>query len=135
MLKKQNHVVGYRNSSVASERVQGRLTPSADLNFDNRLEGVDDNEYWDFDGSIGGKSVQRVGEKHKLLGLQDECRTKNEKVWTNVAGAVELAQGQLRSPDVPDDFVPSSKVSDNAGKDVAELLSDLEKAMERIVEL
>lgn len=51
----------YRDSPVVLEGSQGSLAHGVDSNIDNLPQVVDDNENWDFDGAIGGKSTQRVG--------------------------------------------------------------------------
>lgn len=55
----------YWNSPVLSEGSQEDLTPGADPNADNVLEGVDEDENWYFDGAIGWESGRRVGMKRK----------------------------------------------------------------------
>lgn len=75
----QDRVMDYRSSLVASEEAQGNLTPVANPNIDNLQEGVDD------DDAVGGTSILRVGLKRKVLDLQDRCRTKKQKVPTEVA--------------------------------------------------
>lgn len=77
MVVEKDRVTSCRNSPVASEGVQGNLTPGAEPNIDKLPEGVDENEDWDFDGAISGESSQYVGMKRKLQKLQDEGRSKN----------------------------------------------------------
>lgn len=69
MLEDQGHVSGYWKSPVTLEEVEGYLTPSMHQNIDKIPEGVDDNDDWDFNGAIGGKSAQRVSIKRKLQDL------------------------------------------------------------------
>lgn len=62
-------MTGYRNCPVVLEGEQGNLTLVADPNVHNLLEGVYDDEEWDFDGVRGGESAQRASKKRKFLDL------------------------------------------------------------------
>lgn len=110
MLWEQNRVTGYRHGSGVSKGGQENLTPGADPNVDTLLEGVGDNENWDFDGAIGEKSAQRIGTKRQLLSLQNECRTKRRRIPTNDAGVVGLAEDLLCSADGSVRTAPSSNI-------------------------
>lgn len=81
---------GYQNSPVVLERLQGDLTPGADPNIGNLLEGVEDDNDWAFDGTIRGESTKILSVKRKMQDFQDECREKKQKVPNNVAETVEL---------------------------------------------
>lgn len=61
MLDEQDRLIGFRCSPVASERVQGNLTPCAEPNFDALPQTSNENEDRSFDVALGGDSAQRVG--------------------------------------------------------------------------
>lgn len=65
MSEEQDHLSGCRDCLVVSERCQGNLTPGADPNIHNLPEGLDDDDNWDFNGAIGGDSVQCAALKRK----------------------------------------------------------------------
>lgn len=51
-------MAGYRDISVILEEYQENLTPGADHNVDNILEGVDPDGNWEFDSAIGREFTQ-----------------------------------------------------------------------------
>lgn len=120
---------------MASEDAQGNLTPEANPSIDNFSEGVNDDEDWDFDGVISGKSAQCVEIKRKLQDLPEECRTKKQKIPTNIAETVELDTKLFRSSDVPVDLSPSSEVLLNFRGDATGLCTESKKPKARMAKL
>lgn len=110
MLDKQDHVIGYRSSSAASEGGKKNFTSGANPRFNDLPEGDDDDDDWELDDTVGDKAFPRVGMKRNLRDLQDESPVKKCKVPTTVAKAVELAQQSVRTFTVPAEAAPSSKV-------------------------
>lgn len=84
-------MTGYLDSPVVSESGKKISTPGVDLNVDCLLDGVYDNEDWDFDGARGGKSAKRKDLKRKFLDSRDACRTRKRMAPTDVTELVELA--------------------------------------------
>lgn len=72
--------------------------------------------------------------KRKVLGSQDEYRTKKRRVPTNVAEAVELAEELLRSEDVSIQAVRSPGLPPIIGGDTTALGAMLDKAKARFAE-
>lgn len=124
--------MGYRRSPFALEGAQGNLTAVVDPDIDMLPEGVDDDEEWDFDGTVGGDSKQRVGVKRNWQDFHDKCCRKKRKVWTNVAESVVLSQELLLLADASVNAVLSAAVPVFTGGDTTGLATELGKAKARI---
>lgn len=73
--------------------------------------------------------------KRKLVDLQNECRTKEQKGPTNVADGVELSQELLCSSDVPVDVILSPQILTDPGGGATELSTELKMTKARIAKL
>lgn len=135
MVKEQDHVTGYRKILLASNGALGNLAPGGYPNFDNPTEGVGDDEDWDFNRAIGGKSIHHFAVKRKYQDLHDKCRIMKRMVLTNVAEVFELAQELLCLANVPVNAVPSAEFPVTARGDTIGLAAELDKAKVRIAKL
>lgn len=126
--KEQDRVTGYWVSPIGSEGGQGNLTPGSYLNLNNLPKGVNEDEHWDVDGAIDAESAQCADVNRKVLGMQDECQTKNRRFPTNVSVVVELTEESPQLADALVYAVPSSVLPAATGRDATELTVEVDKA-------